>query len=72
MAAPHRRHAAPTTAPTPSPSPKQVPHRREMPKVGRNAIVRIRKGAETQELKWKKAEALVRDEGWQLETVISE
>ena len=68
--------SGPATAPSPTPAPapvaKQVPHRREMPKVGRNAIVRIRKGAETQELKWKKAEALVRDDGWQLEAVISE
>ena len=38
----------------------------------RNAVVRIRKGPETQELKWKKAEALVRDEGWEVAEVLSE
>jgi hypothetical protein len=43
-----------------------------MPKVGRNAVVRIRKGEQTQELKWKKAEILVREEGWELEAVLSE
>ena len=59
-------------APATAPAPKQVPYRRDLPKVGRNALVRIRKNGETQELKWKKAEGLVRDEGWQLETIISE
>jgi hypothetical protein len=43
-----------------------------MPKVGRNAVVRIRKGERTQELKWKKAEILVREDGWELEAVLSE
>ena len=61
--------AAPAAPAAPA---KPAPHRREMPKIGRNAIVRIRKGDQAQELKWKKAEALVRDEGWQLEAVVSE
>lgn len=33
---------------------------------GRNEVVKIRRGPETQELKWKKAERLVREDGWQL------
>jgi preprotein translocase subunit SecA len=33
---------------------------------GRNEMVTIRKGPETQELKWKKAERMVKEEGWQL------
>jgi hypothetical protein len=41
-------------------------------KAGRTAVVRIRKGPETQDLKWKKAEALVRDEGWEVVEVLSE
>ena len=55
-----------------APAPKPQPARREMPKIGRNAVVRIRKGESTQELKWKKAEPLVRDEGWTVEAVVSE
>lgn len=34
---------------------------------GRNETVTIRRGPEKQEMKWKKAERLVREEGWQLE-----
>jgi preprotein translocase subunit SecA len=44
--------------------------RREYPKIGRNDIVRIRRGPETQNLKWKKAEALIRTQGWELEEVV--
>ncbi len=51
---------------------KQEPFRRVTPKIGRNAVVRIRKGPETQDLKWKKAEALVRDEGWEVVETLSE
>jgi preprotein translocase subunit SecA len=51
---------------------KHEPFRRTTVKIGRNAIVRIKKGPETQELKWKKAEALVRDEGWEYVETISE
>jgi preprotein translocase subunit SecA len=43
-----------------------------IPKVGRNAVVRIRKGSESLEIKWKKAEAMVRDEGWEYVETISE
>ena len=60
------------TESTPAVAPKQEPFRRQTPKIGRNAVVRIRKGPETQDIKWKKAEALVRDEGWQVVEVLSE
>mgnify|MGYP006172757835 FL=1 len=62
--------AAPATAPANAPKPE--PFRRLTPKIGRNAVVRIRKGPETQDLKWKKAEALVRDEGWEVVETLSE
>lgn len=60
------------TETTPAAAPKQEPFRRQAPKIGRNAVVRIRKGPETQDIKWKKAEALVRDEGWEVVEVLSE
>ena len=60
------------TESTPAVAPKQEPFRRQSPKIGRNAVVRIRKGPETQDIKWKKAEALVRDEGWEVVEVLSE
>ena len=60
------------TESTPAVAPKQEPFRRQTPKIGRNAVVRIRKGPETQDIKWKKAEALVRDEGWEVVEVLSE
>lgn len=46
--------------------PKVEPIRRELPKVGRNDTVTIRKGAETKELKFKKAEAMILNDGWEL------
>jgi preprotein translocase subunit SecA len=64
--------ATETTATTPANAPKPEPFRRLTPKIGRNAVVRIRKGPETQDLKWKKAEALVRDEGWEVIETLSE
>ena len=64
--------ASETTATTPANAPKPEPFRRLTPKIGRNAVVRIRKGPETQDLKWKKAEALVRDEGWEVVETLSE
>jgi len=64
--------ATETTAATPTNAPKPEPFRRLTPKIGRNAVVRIRKGPETQDLKWKKAEALVRDEGWEVVETLSE
>jgi len=51
---------------------KQEPFRRHEAKIGRNSLVRIRKGAETLDLKWKKAEAMVRDEGWVVVETLSE
>ncbi|MGA0134134.1 MAG: preprotein translocase subunit SecA [Opitutales bacterium] len=56
----------------PAPAPKPEPFRRVLPKIGRNSVVRVRKGPETLDLKWKKAESLVRDEGWELVEVVSE
>jgi preprotein translocase subunit SecA len=46
--------------------PTVQPVKRELPKIGRNEMVTIRKGNETQSIKWKKAEELVRDEGWEI------
>ena len=51
---------------------RQEPFRRNELKIGRNAVVRIRKGPETLDLKWKKAEAMVRDEGWVMIETLSE
>ena len=59
--------AAPAPAPRkPVELPKVEPVRRELPKLGRNDIVTIRKGGETQELKFKKAEAMILNDGWDL------
>ncbi len=46
--------------------PKIEPIRRELPKVGRNDMVTIRKGTETKQLKFKKAEGMILHEGWEL------
>ena len=46
--------------------PKVEPVRREMPKIGRNEVVTIRKGPEEKEMKFKKAEPLIENEGWEL------
>ena len=46
--------------------PKVEPIRRELPKLGRNDTVTIRKGAETKQLKFKKAETLILNDGWDL------
>jgi preprotein translocase subunit SecA len=46
--------------------PKVEPIRRELPKIGRNDTVTIRKGPEEKTLKFKKAEALIENEGWVL------
>ena len=53
-------------APKKASLPKIKPIKREMPKVGRNDLVVIRKAGETAEMKFKKAEALIENEGWQL------
>ncbi len=61
--------AAGVAAPNPRQAvelPKIEPVRRELPKIGRNETVRIRKGPEERELKFKKAEALIQNEGWEL------
>ena len=46
--------------------PKVEPIRRELPKVGRNEIVTIRKGVEERQIKFKKAEAMILNQGWEL------
>ncbi|MEO0510022.1 MAG: preprotein translocase subunit SecA [Verrucomicrobiota bacterium] len=46
--------------------PKVEPIRRELPKIGRNDIVTIRKGPEEKQIKFKKAEAMIQTEGWEL------
>ena len=62
-----RSQAQPTTQPEAEVElPKVEPIRRELPKIGRNDLVTIRKGMETKELKFKKAEALILNEGWQI------
>ena len=38
----------------------------DLPKIGRNDTVVISKGGEVQELKFKKAERLIKEEGWTL------
>jgi preprotein translocase subunit SecA len=49
-----------------------ITFRREYPKIGRNALVRLRRGDEVLDLKWKKAESLLRGgEGWELEEILS-
>jgi len=44
----------------------KVTIRREMPKIGRNETVKIRKEGQEKELKYKKAEGMIREEGWEL------
>ena len=46
--------------------PKVEPIRRELPKIGRNDTVTIRKGTEEKTLKFKKAEAMIHNDGWDL------
>ena len=59
--------AAPSSADQkPVDLPKVEPIRRELPKIGRNDTVTIRKGPEEKTLKFKKAEVLIENEGWVL------
>ena len=46
--------------------PKVEPIRRDLPKIGRNDLVTIRKNGEEKQLKFKRAEALIENEGWVL------
>ena len=46
--------------------PKVEPIRRELPKIGRNDTVTIRKGGEEKEVKFKKAEPMILNDGWEL------
>ena len=64
--------SSPSAAPAAAPAAKPEKTRAGVPKIGRNAVVRIRKGSESLEIKWKKAEAMVRDEGWEYVETVSE
>jgi len=46
--------------------PKVEPVRRELPKIGRNETVTIRKGSEEKQVKFKKAESMILNDGWEL------
>ena len=48
--------------------PKVEPIRRETTKIGRNDIVTIRKNGESKKLKFKRAESLIENEGWALDS----
>lgn len=58
--------AGPAHTRKPAPALPKVTIRRELPKIGRNETVRIRKGGEEQEMKFKKAEPLLKNEGWEI------
>jgi preprotein translocase subunit SecA len=65
-----QREAEAEAAPTPG-----ITFRREYPKIGRNTPVRLRnmRTAETVDMKWKKAEPLLRtNDGWELEEVLED
>lgn len=62
-----RAGESPASADIKLPEVKRVPIRIEN-EPGRNDLVVIQKGTETQELKWKKAERLVKEEGWLLKS----
>jgi preprotein translocase subunit SecA len=57
---------APAAQAKPVELPKVEPIRRELPKIGRNDTVTIRKGSEEKTLKFKKAEAMIQNDGWDL------
>lgn len=60
------RVSASAAAPKEVSLPKVEPVRRDLPKIGRNDTVKIRKGPEEKEMKFKKAEVLIQNEGWEL------
>ena len=48
---------------------RKLPHvtvKRDIPKIGRNEMVSIQKGSEVVQMKFKKAQPLIDNEGWQL------
>ena len=47
-------------------APRPQPIKRSLPKIGRNEIVLIQRGRETQEVKFKKAEPMILSDGWVL------
>lgn len=51
---------------SPASPPRPQPIKRSLPKIGRNEIVVIQRGRETQEVKFKKAEPMILSEGWVL------
>ncbi len=53
-------------APEKKPEPELKIPKIELPKIGRNDTVTISKGGEVQEMKFKKAERLIKEEGWTL------
>ncbi len=57
---------APAPGGKPVELPKVEPIRRELPKIGRNDTVTIRKGGEERQVKFKKAEPMILNEGWEL------
>ena len=62
--------AAPQQAATPPQKkvelPSVEPIRRELPKIGRNETVTIRKAGEEKQVKFKKAESMILNDGWEL------
>jgi preprotein translocase subunit SecA len=48
--------------------PKVEPIRRETAKIGRNDMVTIRKNGESKQLKYKRAEVFIENEGWVLDS----
>ena len=46
--------------------PRPRPVQRQLPKIGRNETVVIGRGKETMEVKFKKAEQMILNEGWRL------
>ncbi len=53
-------------SPKAAPPLPKVTIRRDMPKIGRNETVKIRKAGQEREMKFKKAEPLLQNEGWEL------
>lgn len=60
------QRAAQPSAEAKRPVSRPRPVQRSLPKIGRNETVMIRRGKETQEVKFKKAESMILNEGWVL------
>jgi len=59
-----QREQASTNTPESAPKKAALPIRRQDEKIGRNDMVVIKRGEETQTMKWKKAEPMVNGGGW--------